>query len=51
MVRDPGDRVYAIRFVAFVFLALLSLAMVWILKYMPEEAREAGVEPRAAEPP
>jgi nitrate/nitrite transporter NarK len=43
MVRDPGDRVYAIRFVAFVFLALLSLAMVWILKYMPEESEESRV--------
>lgn len=50
-VRDLGEPGYAIGFVVFVFLALLSLAMVWILKYMPEEAREAGVEPRAAEPP
>jgi NNP family nitrate/nitrite transporter-like MFS transporter len=50
-VRDLGEPGYAIGFVVFVFLALLSLAMVWILKYMPEEAREAEVEPRAAEPP
>jgi hypothetical protein len=43
--RDPGDRVYAIRFVAFVFLALLSFAMLWILKYMPEEAEGRSPEP------
>jgi NNP family nitrate/nitrite transporter-like MFS transporter len=38
-VRDLGEPGYAIGFVVFVFLALLSLAMVWILKYMPEESR------------
>lgn len=37
-VRDLGEPGYAIGFVVFVFLALISLAMVWILKYMPEEA-------------
>lgn len=36
-VRDLGQPGYAIGFVVFVFLALLSMAMVWILKYMPEE--------------
>lgn len=36
-VRDLGEPGYAIGFVVFVFLALLSLAMVWILKYIPEE--------------
>ncbi len=45
-VRDLGEAGYAIGFVVFVFLALLSLAMVWILKYIPEETREE----RAAEP-
>ena len=33
----------AIGFVVFVFLALLSLAMVWILKYMPVESEEGRV--------
>ncbi|MFP3940627.1 MAG: MFS transporter, partial [Thermoanaerobaculia bacterium] len=37
-VRDLGEPGYAIGFVVFVFLALISLAMVWILKYMPEPA-------------
>lgn len=32
-VRDLGDRGYAIGFVVFVFLALLSLGVAWILKY------------------
>jgi hypothetical protein len=32
-VRDLGDRGYAIGFVVFVFLALVSLAVIWILKY------------------
>ena len=35
-VRDPGDRVYAIGFVAFVFLVLLSFAL--------GTGRRAGVE-------
>jgi hypothetical protein len=34
---QPG---YAIGFVVFVFLALLSLGMIWILKYIPEETAE-----------
>jgi len=29
---------YTIGFVAFIFLALLPLAMLWILKYVPEGA-------------
>jgi hypothetical protein len=33
-VRDLGDTGYAVGFVVFVFLALLSLAMVWLLKYV-----------------
>lgn len=44
-VRDLGDPGYAIGFVVFVFLALLSLAMVWILKYMPEEAEGRSPAP------
>jgi NNP family nitrate/nitrite transporter-like MFS transporter len=32
-VRDLGDRGYAIGFVVFVFLALLSLIFAWVLKY------------------
>ncbi len=41
-VRDLGEPGYAIGFIVFVFLALLSLAMLWILKYIPEE--RAGKE-------
>jgi NNP family nitrate/nitrite transporter-like MFS transporter len=37
-VRDLGEPGYAIGFVVFIFLALLALAMLWILKYIPEEA-------------
>lgn len=33
-VRDLGDRGYSIGFVVFVFLALVSLAVIWILKYV-----------------
>jgi NNP family nitrate/nitrite transporter-like MFS transporter len=44
-VRDLGQPGYAIGFVVFVFLALLSLAMVWILKYIQEE----GPQERAPE--
>jgi NNP family nitrate/nitrite transporter-like MFS transporter len=39
-VRDLGKRGYAIGFIVFVFLALLSLAMAWILKYIPSETTE-----------
>ena len=35
-VRDLGDKGYPIGFVIFVFLALLSLSMAWILKYAQE---------------
>jgi NNP family nitrate/nitrite transporter-like MFS transporter len=38
-VRDLGDRGYAIGFVVFVFLALLSLGVAWVLKYAVEPAR------------
>ncbi len=52
-VRDLGKAGYAIGFIVFVFLALLSLAMLWILKYIPEEAEaevEVGEERAAAAP-
>jgi len=32
-VRDLGNRGYAIGFIVFIFLALLSLSLVWVLKY------------------
>jgi NNP family nitrate/nitrite transporter-like MFS transporter len=38
-VRDLGDRGYAIGFVVFVFLALLSLGVAWVLKYGARDAR------------
>jgi NNP family nitrate/nitrite transporter-like MFS transporter len=41
-VRDLGADGYAIGFVVFVFLALLSLAMVWLLKYVREAGGEAA---------
>ena len=34
-VKDLGKRGYAIGFIIFVFLALFSLSMAWVLKYMP----------------
>ena len=34
-VSDLGKRGYAIGFIVFVFLALLSLSMAWMLKYIP----------------
>ncbi|MGA7614248.1 MAG: MFS transporter [Thermoanaerobaculia bacterium] len=34
-VRDLGNRGYAIGFIIFIFLALFSLAMAWMLKYIP----------------
>jgi NNP family nitrate/nitrite transporter-like MFS transporter len=44
-VADLGQRGYAIGFILFVFLALSSLTMAWILKYMPEPVREPGDKP------
>ncbi len=35
-VRDLGNRGYAIGFIVFIFLALISLSMVWVLKYTRE---------------
>jgi Na+-transporting methylmalonyl-CoA/oxaloacetate decarboxylase gamma subunit len=51
-VSDLGTRGYSIGFVVFVFLALLSLAVAWMLKYgtssVPEAA--AAVEPPRPQP-
>jgi NNP family nitrate/nitrite transporter-like MFS transporter len=41
-VSDLGPRGYAIGFIVFVFLALFSLAMAWILKYMPPVREQDG---------
>lgn len=43
-VRDLGKAGYAIGFIVFVFLTLLSLTMIWILKYSGEPAPAAPVE-------
>jgi len=46
---DLGKRGYAIGFIIFVFLALFSLSMAWVLKYMPASAGErTGTEAPAA---
>jgi len=48
-VKDLGKRGYAIGFIIFVFLALFSLSMAWVLKYMPASAGErTGTEAPAA---
>jgi NNP family nitrate/nitrite transporter-like MFS transporter len=48
-VRDLGDRGYAIGFVVFVFLALLSLGVAWILKYGTATERvPSGAVPKGA---
>jgi len=39
-VRDLGKAGYSIGFVVYLFLALLSLFMAWILKYSDVEAGE-----------
>ena len=44
-VHDLGQRGYAIGFVVFVFLALFSLSMAWILKYTREVPVTATPEP------
>lgn len=43
-VRDLGQKGYAIGFVVFVFLALLSLSMIWIVKYSRAEPAEEDAE-------
>jgi NNP family nitrate/nitrite transporter-like MFS transporter len=40
-VRDLGKSGYSIGFVVYLFLALLSLFMTWILKYSEDEARDS----------
>ncbi|HXG35218.1 MAG TPA: MFS transporter [Bryobacteraceae bacterium] len=47
-VRDLGQSGYAIGYVVFIFLALLSLAAVWILKYA-ERAPQIEVQPAVRE--
>jgi len=53
-VRDLGQAGYPIGFVVFVFLALFSLTMAWILKYtqdVPEQASPAGALPQQSANP
>jgi NNP family nitrate/nitrite transporter-like MFS transporter len=46
-VRDLGPRGYSIGFIVFVFLALMSLGVAWILKYGTETpARSTKEMPR-----
>ena len=49
-VRDLGVRGYSIGFVVFVFLALVSLGVAWILKYGTMPASAAGAQPAGREP-
>lgn len=44
-VRDLGKAGYAIGFIVFVFLTLLSLTMTWILKYSGEPAPAPPIQP------
>jgi NNP family nitrate/nitrite transporter-like MFS transporter len=45
-VRDLGKNGYAIGFVVYLFLALLSLFMAWLLKYADDTAIEPGAAPQ-----
>lgn len=47
-VGDLGTRGYAIGFIVFVFLALMSLVMAWVLKYAPATALAGAVQPATA---
>lgn len=47
-VKDLGKRGYAIGFIVFVFLALLSLSMAWVLKYMAEPSHAQSALPMSA---
>jgi NNP family nitrate/nitrite transporter-like MFS transporter len=49
-VNNLGQRGYAIGFIVFVFLALFALSMAWVLKYMPEPAREQSDTVRVVVP-
>jgi NNP family nitrate/nitrite transporter-like MFS transporter len=44
-VRDLGQAGYAIGFIVFVFLALVSLGMAWVLKYAPSGGSLSQAEP------
>jgi NNP family nitrate/nitrite transporter-like MFS transporter len=41
-VRQIGPRGYAIGFIVFVVLALVSLSMIWVLKYAPSQSPAGG---------
>jgi NNP family nitrate/nitrite transporter-like MFS transporter len=41
-VRDLGKNGYSIGFIVYLFLALLSLFMAWVLKYLDEAVEQAG---------
>jgi NNP family nitrate/nitrite transporter-like MFS transporter len=45
-VRDLGKNGYSIGFVVYLFLALLSLFMAWLLKYADDAATEPAVAPQ-----
>lgn len=47
-VRDLGDRGYAIGFIVFVFLSLVSLAVAWMLKYGTADASARAAAPLTA---
>lgn len=47
-VRDLGDRGYSIGFIVFVFLALLSLGVAWVLKYSTAAPASAPTPPAVA---
>jgi NNP family nitrate/nitrite transporter-like MFS transporter len=49
-VRDLGHRGYAIGFVVFIFLALVSLVVAWVLKYGTREAKAAAAAAPLAPP-
>jgi NNP family nitrate/nitrite transporter-like MFS transporter len=49
-VRNLGQPGYAIGFITFIFLALFSLSMAWILKYAREEILPQASPVQANEP-
>jgi NNP family nitrate/nitrite transporter-like MFS transporter len=49
-VNDLGKQGYAIGFIVFVFLALVSLTMAWVLKYSIETTPELGAQLKAPKP-
>jgi NNP family nitrate/nitrite transporter-like MFS transporter len=50
-VRDLGSRGYSIGFVVFVFLALVSLGVTWVLKYATPPVPSAALAPPAVAAP